>query len=160
MDYNRQELLCNVVRDCVRLLVPVVCNVTNNVINRNQRRKGRIWVNHWIRRRNGLGASNTLLRELALEDVNLYKNHLRMLPEKFEELLTLVEEKLKKRDTMMRTAIPPRLKLEMVLRYLATGDSFMSLQYLYRVPKSTFCQFLPVVLKAIYEALKEFIQVN
>lgn len=60
----------------------------------------------------------------------------------------------------MRNALSPKLKLEITLRYLATGDSYKSLQYLYRVSKSSICSFLPDVFEAIYEGLKEYIQVT
>lgn len=60
----------------------------------------------------------------------------------------------------MREALPARLKLEIACRYLATGDSLGSLQYLYRVPKCSISQFLPDVFDAIYEALKDYIKVT
>jgi len=59
----------------------------------------------------------------------------------------------------MRKAIPSTVKLQVVLRYLASGDSISSLQYLYRVPKNTISSFLEEVLDAIYLKLKDFIQV-
>jgi hypothetical protein len=52
------------------------------------------------------------------------------------------------------------LKLEITLRYLATGDSFSSLAYLFRVPKCTISKFIPVACAAIYEALGDFLKVN
>jgi hypothetical protein len=39
----------------------------------------------------------------------------------------MVDLKIKKRDTVVRKAIPTRTKLEAALRYLASGDSFRSL---------------------------------
>ena len=60
----------------------------------------------------------------------------------------------------MRNAIPANVKLQVVLRYVASGDTLTSLQYLYRVPKNTISSFLPEVLDAIYCGLKEFIQVT
>lgn len=56
--------------------------------------------------------------------------------------------------------MPSKLKLEVQLRYLATGDSFKTLQYIYRVGKSTICEFLPEVLHAIFEEYKEYIKVK
>lgn len=61
---------------------------------------------------------------------------------------------------MMRCALSAKLKLEVTLRYLATGDSFKTLQYIYRVGKSTICKFLPEVLHAIFEELQEYIKVK
>ncbi|KAF0707889.1 protein ALP1-like, partial [Aphis craccivora] len=54
-------------------------------------------------------------------------------------------KKYRKKDTIMRTALPAKLELQVACRYLATGDSLASLQYLYRVPKCTISKFLPDV---------------
>lgn len=50
-------------------------------------REKRIWVKKWIKRRNQLGASNTLLKELAVEDPKSYLNYLRINEEMFNILL-------------------------------------------------------------------------
>jgi len=55
----------------------------------------------------------------------------------------------------MRMAIPTATKLEITLRYLATGDSFKSLEYLFQVPEP-----VPEVLTAISHVLKPFIKVS
>ncbi|KAK9739771.1 hypothetical protein QE152_g8761 [Popillia japonica] len=47
-----------------------------------------------------------------------------MLPEKFDELLTKIEDRITKNDTHMRNANPARTKVEITLRFLATGDSY------------------------------------
>lgn len=78
----------------------------------------------------------------------------------FQYLLEKVKPLIQKEDTFFRKALPARTKLEIVLRFLATGNSFTSLQYLFRVPKNTITTFLPDVCDAIYTALKEFIEVS
>lgn len=125
-----------------------------------QKRKGRIWVKKWIGRRCNLGASAKLLVELAEEDPSSYRNHLRMPKKHFDILLDCVSSRITKLDTHMRDALPGKLKLEVTLRYLASGDSFASLQYLYRVPKCTISKFVPEVCEAIYDSLKSFIKVR
>jgi len=50
-------------------------------------KKKKIWVKDWIKRRNNLGASNTLLRELAVEDPRKYFNFLRINESMFNILL-------------------------------------------------------------------------
>ena len=110
-------------------------------------------------RRGGLGASNTLLQELAEEDPAEYRNVLRMDTSKFEELLSMVASKVQKQDTVMRPAISSKTKLEVTLRYLVTGDSFRSLGLMFRVPHNTISSFLPDVLAAIYDSLYPFIKV-
>jgi hypothetical protein len=43
----------------------------------------------------------------------------------------------------MKAAILARLKLEVTLRLLASGDSFWSLSLLFRIPPCTISKFLP-----------------
>lgn len=82
-----------------------------------------------------------------------------MSPPKFQELLELVEPLIKKEDNRLRQAISCKTKLEITLRYLATGDSLRSLELLFRVPHNSISVFLPSVLAAIFEVLQPFIQV-
>jgi len=124
------------------------------------KKKKRIWVRDWIARREKYGASSTLLKELKDEDTAAYRNLLRMDVVQFDNLLQMVYELIKKEDTQMRMAIPPKTKLEVTLRYLATGDSFKSLEYLFRVPECTISLFIPEVLTAISQVLEPFIKVQ
>jgi len=78
----------------------------------------------------------------------------------FDALLQLIDGMIKKQDTKMRMAIPTASKLEITLRYLATGDSFKSLEYLFRVPEPTFSLFVPEVFTAISHVLKPFIKMS
>ena len=126
---------------------------------KKKRKKPKIWARKWIQRREILGGSRTLLRELANEDPSEYRKHMRMSQEKFEELLRLVEPTISKKDTTMRNALPARLKLEITLRFLASGDSLASLSYFFRVPVSTISLFLPEVLQAIVGALDNYLKV-
>lgn len=145
----------------VRAGVRIVCEYLRKTIKNKKRRKPRRWwVRPWILRRKYEGASVKLLVELAREDLDAYKNHLRMSEQKFEELLQKVSPLIQKKNTLLRDSLPARVKLQVVLRYLATGDSFSSLSVLYRVPKNSISQFLPEVCKAIYESLEDFIQVS
>ena len=50
----------------------------------------KMWVKTWILKRNQLGVSNTLLRELALEDHQSYSNFLRINEDMFNILLQKV----------------------------------------------------------------------
>jgi len=53
-------------------------------------KRKRKWVREWIARREKLGASTNLLRELAAEDPTGYMNVLRINSVKFEELLDMI----------------------------------------------------------------------
>lgn len=152
MDNNRSEL------NKIVLLLAIEC--VAKLMRDKKKKRRRVWVRDWISRREDFGASSCLLKEMRQEDHDGYKNHLRMLPEKFDELLGKIGDKITKNDTHMRNAIPAKTKLEITLRFLATGDSFVSLEALYRVGKSTISQFVPVVCSEIATALKDFIKVS
>ncbi|KAJ8896454.1 hypothetical protein PR048_001798 [Dryococelus australis] len=87
------------------------------------KRKQRLWIGRRQKYR-----SYTLLKELTEEDPAADRNHLRMTKNKFDELLEKIDTKIKK-NTLMRDVIPTSTKLEIMLRYLAGGDSYQSLEY-------------------------------
>jgi len=107
-----------------------------------------------------LGASTQLLVELAAEDSDSYRNHLRMSEAQLDFLLQKVSPLIQKADTFLRPALPAKLKLQITLHYLATGTCFRNLSALYRVPTCSISLMIPEVCKAIYYILDEFIQVS
>ncbi|KAJ8945479.1 hypothetical protein NQ314_009232 [Rhamnusium bicolor] len=127
----------------VSLVASLLLCELEKICKEKRKKKRSLWIRAWISRRNRLGASSTLLKELSLEDKEAYKNHLRMTPEKFDELLSIVGPKIQKQSTWFRQPKSARTKLEITLRYLASGDSLTSLQYLYRVPNIQYQFFYP-----------------
>lgn len=109
-------------RNCLRVFTKMlVDNLLYDLKKKNEQRKGRKWVRKWIGRRQTLGASEKLLAELSAEDTDDYRNHLRLTKEKFIFLLQRVTPYLQKKNTQMRDALSVKLKLEITLRYVATG---------------------------------------
>nr|CAI5865796.1 unnamed protein product [Callosobruchus analis] len=53
----------------------------------------------------------------------------------------------------MRNAIPAAVTLQVVLRYLGSGDSMRSLQYLYRIPRNRVSSFLAPKKKTLCEKI-------
>ena len=126
--------------EVVRAGVVVVAAILKRELKRKEReRKHRrtVWVKSWIQKRQQSGASATLLRELRDEDPLSYRNILRMNPTQFDCLLQMVHDMIQRKDTKLRRSIPAQTKLEITLRYLASGDSLRSLEYLFRVPQCT-----------------------
>lgn len=125
-----------------------------------QKKKRSIWRKKWVERREKEGFCNKLYRELREEDPNLLNNFLRMTIAQFDNLLALVSPHISKKDTMMRKSISAKDRLIVTLRFLATGDNFRSLEYLFRIPHNTISSIIPDVLDAIYKVLvDEYLQV-
>ncbi|KAF9406916.1 hypothetical protein HW555_012894 [Spodoptera exigua] len=116
-------------------------------------RKRRWWKTNLYKRR------SSLLVELKSQHISgQYKNFTRMSPTDFEYLLTIIAPKISRQDTIMRSAISPQDRLALTLRFLATGDSFTSLQYTFRISKQSMSCIVPEVCEAIIKALKENIK--
>jgi hypothetical protein len=144
-------LMCGAVAEVFKLeLLHAV-----NQKGKKRRRKRRCWVRDWISRREAMGPSRTLSNELLISNPD-YKGMLRMTPEHFDYLLEKVYPHIVKMDTPCRLAVRPKVKLEVTLRYLAAGNSSKSLEFLFRMPKTTISMFIPVMLKAIKLASDDF----
>ncbi|KAB0789962.1 hypothetical protein PPYR_15278 [Photinus pyralis] len=119
-------------------------------------RKRRWWVRPWIEQRetNSQGNSNLLHNELAVLDKENYKNFIRMDEDTFNDLLKLIENDIQKQDTKFRNAISAKDRLSVTLRYLATGESYKSLSFSFRMGQSTIAGIIPEVCIAIYNNLK------
>ena len=106
-------------------------------------------------------SSSSLLADLNFQPVSgLYKNFTRMSPSEFECLINLIGEKFSKNDTAFRKAISVQERMALMLRFLASGDSYVSLQYLFKISKQTISCIVPEVCEALVEKLKDYIQVR
>ena len=118
-----------------------------------ERRKARrrYWVKPWMSRRPNYGHYHTLLRELELENPEDFKEYMRMEPAMFYEILQRVTPKITKKDTNFRKSLEPGLKLAITLRFLASGDSYRSLKFNFRVSHNAISAFIPEVCGAILD---------
>jgi hypothetical protein len=83
-----------------------------------------------------------------------------MTPQKFDALLDMVAPKIERQNTQMRDAVSPRVMLEITLYFMATGNSYCTLQYFFRVLKASISNFIPELCDAIYDSLEDFIKVS
>jgi len=102
---------------------------------------------------------NDLLNDLRLEHPG-FKNFIRMSKRDFESLLEVIGPKIGKDITHLRETIPPNVRLAVALRFLATGDSYTSLMYLFKISKQLIFNIVPEVCETIVDALKLYVQVN
>ncbi|XP_018566077.1 protein ALP1-like [Anoplophora glabripennis] len=124
------------------------------LIRKNERRRT-MWVHPIVEIREAKGAFTLIYADLEQDPSSKFFNYFRMSIQSFEELHANLECKLVKKDTAMRKSITPRERLAITLRFLATGESYQSLHYTFRVGQSTISEFIPVVTKAIYNNLKK-----
>lgn len=88
-----------------------------------------------------------------------FSNYMRMPYPKFVALAELIGPHVKKQDTFMRMSIPPSERLALTICFLATGESFQSLSFQFRIGKATVSGIVTEVCDAIYDVLgKDFLQ--
>lgn len=99
------------------------------------------------------GASENLVVEMRLYDEESYYNFFRMSPLLFDHLLSIVGPYITKQDAV-RSPIPAKTRLELTLRYLATGDSMKTLGGLFRVSPPSVSGIIAEVCVALWCKLK------
>ncbi|MCK5872965.1 MAG: transposase family protein [Methylococcales bacterium] len=87
--------------------------------------------------------------ELEGEDPAAFKNFIRMEPAMFHEILNRVGPRFTKKFTWFRRPLHAGLRLAITLRYMATGNSYHSLMYSFRVPHNTISRIVREVTAAI-----------
>lgn len=133
------------------------------------KRPRRYWVRPSLQARARYSGSD-LLNDLNRDDTDpltgelrcdgSIKNFLRMSSDDFESLIVGIGHIISKQDTNYRKAIPVRERLAITLRFLASGDSYTSLSYLFKVSKSAISILVPEVCEAVIGFLKDNIQVS
>ncbi len=119
--------------------------------NDTKLRKNRhCWVRSWISARKEQGYFDQLLPELQVTDTKAYQEFMRM---DFQLLVNELSERLHKQDTTMRESIKPEEMCCLTIRYLATGESFRSLEYQFRISRHTISRIVTDVCRALFEIM-------
>ncbi|XDV17638.1 hypothetical protein PO909_023470, partial [Leuciscus waleckii] len=112
----------------------------------------RLWVHNIIRGRKLYGAYNNLVQELRLDDAR-FVAYFRLHKSQFEDLLQIIAPSIAKTQTKFRETISAEERFCICLRYLATGDSFRSIAFGFRVGASTLAGIVSQVCEAIWNCL-------
>jgi hypothetical protein len=83
-----------------------------------------------------------------------------MPPSEFEFLINLIREKISKKDTAFRKAISIQERLTLTSRFLASGDSYVSLLYLFKISMQAISCIVPEVCESLVAKLKDYLQVR
>ncbi|XP_045510774.1 protein ALP1-like [Colias croceus] len=119
----------------------------------NQRKKRRWWMLKM--HTSGLTHGSEFLAELLHEPSGQFENFCRMSSSDFEYLLEKISPIIAKKDTYWRKAIPPKVRLAVTLRFLATGDTYKSLHFLFKISSQIISKIVPEVCKAIVIVLQD-----
>lgn len=114
-----------------------------------------VWVREWLQKRKEKGCTENLVKELDLQMPALFTNFLRLSKDNFKLLMGFVAPMIARNDTVLREAISARERLMITMRYLATGETFKSLSYIFRVSQPCISSIVLETCDAIYKSLKD-----
>ncbi|XP_066949365.1 uncharacterized protein [Macrobrachium rosenbergii] len=89
------------------------------------------------------------MEELVSKNPELYRNFTRTDGDIFSEIVECVTPYIQKQRTFWREPLTPGLRVAITLRFLATGDSYKSLQYAFPVAHNTISYIVPETWRAI-----------
>ena len=114
--------------------------------NKNGRGKTR----EWLKRRRELGYYTNIVQELLLEDTKGFKEMMRMDYKYFKEILNLVEPDITPQEIIGgNKGISAAERLTLTLRFLATGETFQSMRFQFRISDRTISYIVKDVCDAI-----------
>ncbi|CAI6347335.1 unnamed protein product [Macrosiphum euphorbiae] len=114
--------------------------------------KTREWVHAINKKRETLGEFHRLVPELK-KDTKRFHMYFRMTMEEFDFLHELIKPDIYKQNTQFRRAVSTEERLAVCLRFLATGNSFRSIGFNYRLGFSTVREIVKEVCDAIWNRL-------
>ncbi|XP_062335692.1 uncharacterized protein LOC134034966 isoform X2 [Osmerus eperlanus] len=78
-----------------------------------------------------------------------------MTPSQMDHILSLIGADIQRQDTNYRLAVKPKQRLVVTLRFLATGESFRSLAFAYRLGRKTVADSVYMTCRAIVIKMME-----
>ncbi|XP_068082944.1 uncharacterized protein [Anabrus simplex] len=150
IDSSRKERVPNIKMPfSIESLIKIALILDEEEENRPSRR---FWVHQMLTKRKGEGEFFTLFPELVDDESKFYQ-YFRMSHYDFMRLLGFIEADIQQMNTSFRECITPAEKLAVCLRFLATGDSFRTIAFSYRLGHSTVHAIVRQVCQAIINNL-------
>ena len=116
--------------------------------------KGRGMMRSWLKKREELGYFTNIVRELQLEDTEGFKEMMRMDFKHFNEILNLIAPDITPKKIIGgNKVISAAERLTVTLRFLATGETFQSLSFQFRISDRAKFYIVEEVCNAIVEYL-------
>ena len=135
--------------------------VLNELVDSDDEKPIRGKTRKWIRRRKERGYFTNIIQELIVEDRHGFREMFRMDVGDFEFILSKISDLISPKERLGGTRpIESDERLALTLRYLATGESFQSLSFQYRISISAISYIVKGCCKAVVECLTpDFIKV-
>ena len=161
VNYRRKVLLKACV-DVSLAAIQIAQSEVDEVCVPKKRRKPRsCWTRQWLANRPRFGQYEQLMTELRETDPDGFKAFQRLTPELWNEVYEKVAPRIERQTTVMREPISAGHRLAITLRFLATGDSYMTQMFGFRVADNTVSGIVPDTCNALYEVLAdEYFQVK
>ncbi|XP_061716959.1 uncharacterized protein LOC133524824 [Cydia pomonella] len=121
-----------------------------------EKKRRRYWIHPVNRKRESKGEFHTLVKELE-SDPERFHQYFRMSKAQFEKIHSLIAEDIKKIQTKFRKPIGTKERLGVCLRFLATGNSFRSMAFSFRMGVSTLKIIVEEVCTAIWKNLSPIV---
>ena len=103
-----------------------------------------------MKRREEQGYYDNIVRELSIEDTAAYKEMMRMCYEEFLYILNIIEKDIPPTQIFGgHKVIPAKARLTVTIRFLATGETFRSLCFQFRISKGAISYIVRDVCNAI-----------
>ncbi|XP_068094158.1 uncharacterized protein [Hyperolius riggenbachi] len=134
------------------MIEELIFMILMSLVLRRGRQRRRYWVHPLLKERQKKGQFWLLYRDLRQHPEKFF-GYARMSIESFDQLLALLSSDLKRKDTRFRRSVTPTERLLITLRFLATGQSFTSMHYEFRMGVTTIHRVVRTTCQVIWDKL-------
>ena len=135
--------------------------VLNELMDSDDEKHQRGKTRNWIKRRHERGYFNNIIQELRIEDRFGFREMFRMDVTDFVNILAKISDMISPKERLSGTnPVQADERLALTLRFLATGETFQSLSFQYRISLNAISCIVKSCCKAIVEQMaSNFIKV-
>ncbi|XP_065061359.1 uncharacterized protein LOC135688440 [Rhopilema esculentum] len=120
----------------------------------------RVKTRSWMRRRGEKGCFDNIFAELSAEDTSSFREMIRMSKEDYNYILIKIEKYITPNQIIGgHEIINAKARLALTLRFLATGETYRSLCFQFRISRAAISYIIVQVCKAIRIHLAEYMTV-
>ncbi|CAI6376435.1 unnamed protein product [Macrosiphum euphorbiae] len=139
-----------------RTIIAGATFIIMNSLIKKKKQKRRWWITQLFKNRDEHGGLS-LINDLLFQESGQFENFVRMAYSDFKYLVSLIRPQVEKKTTHWRKPISVEERLAVTLRFLVTGDSYTSLQYTFKISKSTISSIIPEICIALTKVLSDSI---